>query len=277
MIGDSLNTAEKSLINNRNFSTNVTTGNLTKDGTLDNYQGSNQENMILNLNECGQEEINEIIRKNAEARRQYSKTYAEQSYTPLTNKEKKKFLEDFGENSDKRLKLYSELFKEIKTQISFISNNISSTYNDKQENRSLSKIKTTKNYNISGNMNNIDEEDVSEFSLEIDSGNREINYLKITNANNATLSSQAPSKVKLRTLRSKNIIKIDNPYSVISTKGNDFDCNVEDEVFKEICLPYMEYQSNNIQNLDISRGIKSYSHSASEKNFFKSVGSSDRK
>jgi hypothetical protein len=269
--------AEKSILNNRNVSTNVTTGNLTKDGILDHNHGSNQENMLFNLNECGEEEINEIIRKNAETRRQYSKTYAEQSYTPLTKKEKKQFLEDFGENSDKRLKLYSELFKEIKTQISFISNNISSAYNENEENKSLSKIKITKNYNISGNMNNIDEEDVSEFSLEIDSGNREINSLKRTNTNNATISSQAPSKVKLRTMKSKNIIKIDNPYSTMSTKGNEYDWNVEDEIFNEICLPQREYQSNNIQNKDHLSGLKSYSHSASDKNFFKCANTSDRK
>ncbi len=126
-------------------------------------------------------------------------------------------------------------------------------------------------------MNNIDEEDVSEFSLEIDSGNREINCLKITNTNNAAISSQTHSKVKLRTSRSKNIIKIDNPYSAINTKGNEYDCNVEDEVIKEIRLPYREYQSNNIQNIDISSEIKPYSHSTSEKNFFKCEGSSDRK
>ena len=106
-------------MNNRNVSTNVTTGNVTNNGTLDAM--ANHDNTMTNLNECGVEEINELIRKNADAKRQYSKTYAEQSYTPLTSKEKKLFLEDMGDKSDKRLKLYSELFKEIKTQISFIS------------------------------------------------------------------------------------------------------------------------------------------------------------
>lgn len=82
-------------------------------------------NEISDIGNCDIREIDALIRKQSEAKKVYSKTYAESYYVPLTMNDKMKFIEDLNHNADKRLNLYSELFKEIRSQISILSNNIS--------------------------------------------------------------------------------------------------------------------------------------------------------
>lgn len=197
-------------------------------------------------------------------RKQYSRTYAEQSYTPLTQNEKMKFVEDFSINSDKRLHLYSELFKEIKTQISFISNNISTSLieNDKTVNdRSFSRglITGVRNFNnrSGGNMNNIDEEnEILDFSLD---GNE--NLIK---------KQTSRSHVKTKTPKAK-IIKIENPNNINFIKKEskyegECDCLEGDENVKGICMPSKEYRSNNLKDIDYFSSRRSHSHTTSAKN-----------
>jgi len=222
-----------------------------------------------NLNDCGIEEINEIIKNNAASKKLYSKTYAEHTYTPLTITEKRKFLADLGPGSNKRLQLYSDLFKEIKTQITFISNNITASLNENEQCKTpLNKIQVDKNYNRSyNNMINIDEEnDISEFSIDIDSKSQN----GINNHSNKRASSNTFRKL-LKDTKSKNIIKINNP-NVLLRKGTELDCDVEDEDFKQISLPIIkEYQSNNIKNIEYLSKI-SVSESWNGKNLSK-IGS----
>jgi hypothetical protein len=77
-----------------------------------------KQHNIENLNE---EEINQIIQQSRKAKKHFAKTDIE-SYQPLTKVEKIKVLEEQYDASDKRINKYSELFKEIKTQINSLSN-----------------------------------------------------------------------------------------------------------------------------------------------------------
>lgn len=205
------------------------------------------------ITDCGIDEINEIIKKTANMRRQYSKTYAEQSYTPLTLMEKKKFVEDFSMNSQKRLHLYSELFKEIKTQISVISNNLSTTLLENEKDRSGGR-------NFCMMSGTIDEEN------------------DILSDGNDGLIKKKSSKISNKTKTPKNkIIKIDNPsgFNMIvkkesemsdrSKKRDETDCNCLDgDENIAIIIPVGEYRSNYLKDIDTLSTIRCYSHSASE-------------
>ncbi len=91
------------------------------------------------------EDIDEIIKANKNIRRKYAKTHTERSYTPLSQKDKNKLI-DFSVTSKKRLVLFTELFKEIRSQISHISSSINNSSVDKSV------------VNVRSSMKEIDEE-----------------------------------------------------------------------------------------------------------------------
>ena len=132
-------------------------------------------NKLFNVNITSMDvnEIDEIIKNNQIEKKQYSKSQVE-LYTPLTNKEKMKVLEDLNNNSDMRIMLYSELFKEIKQQINTLSN---------------IPVQTTTS-NIKYSMDNIKEEDVDEEDMKFEESqfkdlkNKPKNRLFINNRNN---------------------------------------------------------------------------------------------
>jgi hypothetical protein len=76
--------------------------------------------ITANIAELDENEIDKIINDNQLQKKQYSKSQVD-LYKPLSKKEKIKVLEDLNNNSDMRIMLYSELFKEIKSQINSLS------------------------------------------------------------------------------------------------------------------------------------------------------------
>jgi hypothetical protein len=238
---------------------------------MQDFQGTTDPNqtMLTNLNECGIEEIDEMIRRNAESRKQYSKTYVEKLYTPLTRTEKIKFLEELSVSSDKRMHLYSELFKEIKTQISFISNNLSTTLVENNNDKSLGRLRMNQGnkFNTSS-MNNIDEEnDILDMSIDIDSQSQSQSQSQFDEKRNRNHKLSSNNKTSKNTPKAKNIIKIDNPNislnnvtnisnSVFSKKASKYlfngECDIDDgdENIGVINVPQNEYKSNFLKDVD---------------------------
>ncbi len=184
-----------------------------------------------------------MIKINLDVKRQYSKTYVDSHYTPLSDKEKVKFIEEMSSVSSNRMILYSELFKEIKTQMSFISNNMSTTVIENETNKS--RVRLQKNFNTSS-MNHIDEEnDLLDYSID---ENRKMFKIK------------SKSILKM-TPKNKTIIKIDNPdfYEVKATPLTqqtsrnhlNIDCDLYDgdEHTGLIKFPESEYRSNCLGSL----------------------------
>lgn len=169
---------------------------------------------------------------------------------PLTLNEKMKFIEDLNKNSDKRLVLYSELFKEIKTQITVLSNNISPEMNQarvpqkipdkflleisKEENTKAASIKPSVATNVpKNNLVNI---------------NTIINHLSTNNK----LEVPGKSLAFLRR-RSKSFL--------------DFDWRDYDENVNAINIPTKSYNSNAMEllNSPLRRNSKSISPSHSQR------------
>lgn len=175
-----------------------------------------------------------MIRKHAEAKRTYSRTYAETSYVPLTMNDKMKLLEDLDQSTDKRLMLYSELFKEIKSQISSLSNNISPPFVKKA-------APEIKNFTKNSSLNNsLEEKD-------------EVHVIQEVPINNSALKrkkQQPEQKVysgRFVKRRSKSLL--------------EFDWRDSDENVGSICVPNRLYNSNAIRNLD--NGLSSKRNSLS--------------
>jgi hypothetical protein len=76
--------------------------------------------ITANIADLDENEIDKIINQTQLQKKQYSKSQVD-LYKPLSKKEKIKVLEDLNNNSDMRIMLYSELFKEIKSQINSLS------------------------------------------------------------------------------------------------------------------------------------------------------------
>jgi len=147
-------------------------------------------------------------------------------------------LADLGPNSDKRLQLYSELFKEIKNNINFISSNISSSGPEVDQSKSSSKInEKSYNWNKTG-MKDIDEENEGEVENELESNNK-IGINSYKNKKNSITK-----------------LKIQNNKTKINLEA-EIDCNIEEESPYNISFPHKEYQSNNILNIDYFSNIKS--------------------
>lgn len=244
---------------------------VTNSGILVNTPSMKNIKKVLDLDSCEKEEIDEIIKNNKETKKVYSKTYAENNYTPLSNIQKMKFLEDLTDHSDKRLKLYSELFKEIKCHISTISNNISTTILNNSNDISQNTIHdttgniTSQNLNRSNNKANKDyyNSSYNMINEEEDANLEDENDIKIIEKK-ATKTSLLSNKNK------KTYIKINNPnISINNTTNNtnisvnvypnannknsitEYDTTVEEENFRSIILPLSNYRSNCLEELDI--------------------------
>ena len=179
------------------------------------------------------EEIDNYIKSTANIRKTYSKTYAEQSYTPLSESEKIKFLQD-DLTSNKRLLLYSQLFNEIKNQISSINVNLNKEIGHHKKtshsisitNSALKSVKKCFNYN-SFNFAGIDEEDDNDINEDTE-GN--------INLKQKSKKSLADSK--------KNE-DIENIYS----------CDEFDEKPHVITFPYTIYRTNILEGDDFMNGL----------------------
>jgi hypothetical protein len=185
--------------------------------------GNKTENRQYNLENLNEEEIDQIIKQSRATKKHYARTDIV-SYQPLTKNQKIKVLEDLNKDSDKRILHYSELFKEIKTQINSLSN-ISTN--------PASKMMST----VKASMDDIREvDDDSEEEKDI------YNTLK-------ELSPINKTKPK------KNVrIKILNPQKTQS-KGL-FDWRDSEENIGLIHIPEMNYKSNSIKSVDLISGYK---------------------
>lgn len=205
-----------------------------------------EENIQNNIASYNIEDIDELIKQNKQAKKHYSRTHVD-VYTPLTRSEKVKFVEELSINSDKRLMLYSELFKEIKTQISSFSHNLSESFH---ETNNLDQVKRpfTKSKQ-SYFMNNIDEEqgDVIDLAEEV-------------NVNFKPLKSNV----------SKVILKISNPALSLDKKTSntmiDYDMKESDEMPGMIVIPQINCKSNSLQKVDDLAFKKLYSKTSILKN-----------
>lgn len=220
---------------------NTSNPNTSCNATYNDAKQGEKVHSNINIENCEIDEINEIIKKNAAAKRNYSKTYAETNYVPLTTTEKKNFLQDFDKASDKRLKLYSELFKEIRSQMSYFSNNITAPVIESNMNKS----KNTATAFKKTSMNNINEEnDVTDISFD----------------HQKDLKSSSRFKSK-----NSKIIKINNPNldKRRSKSVFEFDWIDIDENVGIIVLPHNYYNNNTLKDLDITSTRKCYSNMAS--------------
>jgi hypothetical protein len=186
-----------------------------------------KEHNLENLNE---EEINKIIQQSRAAKKHYAKTDID-DYEPLTKKQKIKVLEDLNDASDKRILLYSKLFKEIKTQINSLSN--ISTQSPR------SKLQTTQQ--LKHFVEGIKEvEDSSDDDREV--YNRDLD------------SPGNPKYAKgIFKSTSKNIkTKLMNP---TQSRGL-FDWRDSEENVGLIHIPQMNYKSNSLKTVDLVSGHK---------------------
>jgi hypothetical protein len=185
---------------------------------------SSNRNKYNNLST--EEEVDKFIQKISDEKKLYSRTYIEQCYTPLSQNEKQKFLEDMNQDSDKRLKVYSNLFNEIKSQINFISDNIS-----KSKEPIMNKI--------------IEESEVNDFSLEIQKKKKDKKKSNIIYSN-------------------KNLLEI-NQSNIINLTSNTLQDEplILEEEKSLLLVPVMEYKSNILKDLDFLSNPKPYSYSVS--------------
>ncbi len=171
-----------------------------------------------------EEEIDKIIQRHTEEKKLYSKTYIEQSYTPLSPNEKQKFLQDMSTDSDKRLKLYSNLFNEIKSQINYISDNI-----NKKKEPIMNKI--------------LEENEVMDFSLEVQKSKQRRKF-----------SQKGTKLIKNNSCNKENLTIMTN----LTVQENP-DLLEEDK--SRLVVPVIEYKSNHLQDLDYLSNPKAYSYS----------------
>lgn len=221
--------------NNSNVKKVETNNNLNEEKLKTNFETINCSS--VNNYEINYKAIDEIIAKNAEAKKSYSKTYIESNYTPLSLTDKMKFVDDLHQLSDKRLSAYSELFNQIKCQISIISDNMPSFSN---------------NLNHFKNQNNVkdsyfNENDQGEyFSNEEISFNNDLiflNHKKSPNKKSSfsrpelSLNKESCKNSMFLKRRSKSIIELDYK-----------DC---DEKAGNIFVPKKYYKSNKIQGITL--------------------------
>lgn len=175
------------------------------------------------------EEINKMIDLNKKKKKIYSRTYVEQQpYKPLSLDDKKKFLEEFSSNSDRRLIFYSELFNEIKNQIDSISQN-------------LSQAPLSNQIRAQGNI----------------SSNREFlkDGFKLINEENETELEPEVNRSKLFILKEKNSALISKQSSKMFTS-----CVFVDERREIPSIPISEYKCNNLANLNKVQQTKIMNH-----------------
>ncbi len=184
-------------------------------------------NRNKNNNLSTEEDVDKFIQKISDEKKLYSRTYIEQSYTPLSHNEKQKFLEDMNQDSDKRLKIYSNLFNEIKSQINYISDNIS-----KSREPAMNKI--------------VEESEVNDFSLEFNKKKKGVKN-----------STSKHSHKKVLEINESKIINI------TSNTLQDEPLLLEEEK-SFLLIPVMEYKSNILKELDFSSNPKAFSYSVSE-------------
>jgi hypothetical protein len=190
-----------------------------------------REHNLENLNE---EEIDKIIKQSRGAKKQFARTDLE-SYQPLTKKQKFQALVQLNHESDKRIHVYSELFKEIKTQINSLSN-ISTNVD--------SKLQSTLNLRLS--MDDIKEVEDSD-DEEID----KYNTLKDLSSPTNNTTNKSFGKAGLRITPKNNLrLKIMNP---TQSRGL-FDWKDSEENIGMIHIPQMNYKSNSIQAVDSISG-----------------------
>lgn len=200
-----------------------------------------------------------MIRKHAESKRNYSKTYAETNYTPLTMNDKMKFLEDLNQNSDQRLMLYSNLFNEIKTHISFLSNNIQSPLN--KERKSLNEKAYVKSGFGKGaileNENSVNMEEFNINGVNSNSSNKKGSHTKNTSINH---SLEEKDQVLLdfnsnEDFNSKNKKKVITTHSGFMRRRSksliEFDWRDIDENIGIIMIPQVSYNCNIINKLNV--------------------------
>jgi hypothetical protein len=185
--------------------------------------GNITETRQHNLENLDEDEINKIIQQSRATKKQYARTDIV-SYQPLTKGQKIKVLEDLNKDSDKRILHYSELFKEIKTQINSLSNINTTT---------ASKLQSTARISM---------DDIREVD---DDSEEEKDIYK-------TLKEISPGKNKKK---SNNVrIKILNPQKTQS-KGL-FDWRDSEENIGLIRVPQMNYKSNSLNGVDLISGYK---------------------
>jgi hypothetical protein len=132
-----------------------------------------------------------------------------------------------NQDSDKRLKVYSNLFNEIKSQINFISDNIT-----KSKEPVMNKI--------------IEESEVNDFSLEIQKKKKD-------------------KKKSNNKYSNKNVLEI-NQSNIINLTSNTLQDEplILEEEKSLLSVPVMEYKSNILKDLDFVSNPKAYSYSVSE-------------
>lgn len=214
--------------------------------------------------------MDELIKSRLESKKQYSKTYIESNYEPLTDKEKQKVLDDLNSHSKKRMIEYSNLFKEIKTQISHLSDgfNTSEILNEK--------IQLSPCFKIENKLLEVDEENEYYHNfLDFEDTERKINSRRNMFIENIDLSSKLNASRK-STIKVSNIYKLDNSSAVkalgrkntsksmmktVSKNLMNLECDVNDcdENIGEINIPGTRYQSNFLQDVEFSSSIKKFS------------------
>jgi hypothetical protein len=224
-----------------------------------------------------------MIKSKLEAKKQYSKTYVEVSYQPLTETEKKKVIEDLSSNSNKRMIVYSELFKELKTQMSYLSSSMNNSVLETENKLKSPRIAKEKNLYLN-DVNKVDEESEymnksidCETELKINS-NKNIkkennialnNHMKIQgttksnfknpkitkvvslNTNNKKIfinSSSIASKVTSNHNSEKSLIKM------ISKSLMNYECDANDfeENVGHIHVPDSQFRSNYLKEVAMS-------------------------
>jgi hypothetical protein len=171
--------------------------------------------ITTNIAELDENDIDNLINDNKLQKKQYSKSQVE-LYKPLSNKEKIKVLEDLNNNSDMRIMLYSELFKEIKSQIT-----------------TLSEFSTSQAYN-KYSMDNIMEEDLDQ--------DERIDECHMSNR-------------KMSSKKHRIMINNTPTFEKTQSKGL-FDWRDSEENKGLIHIPQSVYKSNTLNSLDIMSNPK---------------------
>jgi hypothetical protein len=214
--------------------------------------------------------MDKLIKSRLESKKQYSKTFIEANYEPLTDTEKQKVLEDLNSHSNKRMFEYSKLFKEIKTQISHLSDsfNTSAIINEKTQ--------VSPRFKIENKLIKVEEEnEYYDNILDFEDTERKINSRRNLIIENIDLSSKLNASRK-STFKVGNLNKLDNTSAIIKTFDGkstsksmmktvsknfmNLECDINDcdENIGEINIPGARYQSNFLQDVEFSSSIKKF-------------------
>ena len=191
-----------------------------------------------------------MIKSKLEAKKQYSKTYVEATYQPLTETEKKKVIEDLGSNSNKRMIVYSELFKELKTQMSYLSSSLNNSVLETENKLKSPRIAKEKILNLN-DINKVDEEnEYMDKSIDCET---ELNLNKnIKKENNNTVNNRMkiqgitknnfknPKITKVASLKTDNNKIFVNTSSIASKETSNH--NSEKSLIKMISKSLMNYE-----------------------------------